>query len=433
MDLKRRWKQCICLVAMITAVSFWAPQAYAYEPLKGSVAAESTELDRSLYVDASQFDNRPCNVTTVKIGLLYGERAAEDAQFVNDSGAGFAFGEYDSNRVFHENSQTNVDNILVVSTRDGGQWRLCVVSAYDHEVLYRPSGKSDALAIVPLGNADGRSWFRGNLYRGGFECEIDHEFWIRVINVLDLEDYVKGVIPYEMSNDWPYEALRAQAVCARTYVVYNQDKYAEFGFDLTDDTECQVYRGILGANALTDMAADSTAGEYVRYKGEICEIYYFASDGGASEDGQYVFGSDRAYLLGKTDPFEKAVDYSFRDWEEWLTGENLSWLLQGKGYDIGEVLRVQPEYTALGNAFAVDLYDNLGQHFRITGRDAYTFLHLNNCRYIVERAGDYFWFHGSGWGHNCGMSQWGARAMSGVYGYDYQDIIRFYFTGAYAS
>ncbi|MBQ9719999.1 MAG: SpoIID/LytB domain-containing protein, partial [Oscillospiraceae bacterium] len=265
------------------------------------------------------------------------------------------------------------------------------------------------------------------------ECASDHSFWMRVINCLDLEDYVKGVVPYEMSSDWPYEALRAQAVCARTYVVYNQNAYEEYAFDLTDDTECQVYRGVLAANETTDQAVESTRGEYVRYRGKLCEIYYFASDGGASEDGRYMFESDRPYLLGKVDPFENAVDYSFQSWEEWLTGENLSWLLSGKGYEIGYVVRVEPVYSSLGNAVAVDLYDSLGRQLRLTGRDAYTLLHLNNCRYTVERTGDYYWFRGSGWGHNCGMSQWGARAMASVYGYDYQDILRFYYTGVYAA
>ena len=426
-------KQIACIAAMVVAAVLWSPRAFAYEELKGSVAAQSTELDRTMYADASQFVNVPSTVELVRIGLQYGENAVENAQFINDSGKGFAFGRYDENRLFHEQWRTDQNSVLLTCTKHDGQWRILVVSTADNAVLYTASSSSEAIALIPLGGKTGCSWFRGDLYSGGFECALDHEYLLRVINVLPLEDYVKGVVPYEMSNDWPYEALRAQAVCARTYVVYNQNKYEEYGFDLTDDTESQVYRGILGANELTDQAVDSTAGEYVRYRGEICEIYYFASDGGASEDGRFMFQSDRPYLLGKVDPFEQAVDYSYSEWEEWLTGENLGWLLRGKGYEVSDILRVQPEYSMLGNAVAVNLYDTVGRHVRIVGRDAYTFLLLNNCRYSMERAGDYFWFHGSGWGHNCGLSQWGARAMASVYGYDYQDIIRFYYTGAYAA
>ena len=426
-------KWIICTAAMLLAAALWSPHALAYEELKGSAAAQGTELDRSLYEDASQYETVPGTVEVVRIGLKYGDSSIENAQFINDSGAGYAFGEYDSDRVFHEKWRTEQDNILLTCVKREGQYRLIVISVYDNEILYTASGSGESIAFVPLGATPGCSWFRGYLYCGGFECTLDHAYLLRVINVLDLEAYVKGVVPYEMSNDWPYEALKAQAVCARTYVVYNKNKYEEYGFDLTDDTECQVYRGILGANELTDQAVDATEGEYVRYRGDICEIYYFASDGGATEDGRYMFDSDRPYLLGKADPFEQAVDYSYSDWEEWLTGENLGWLLRGKGYEVSDILRVQPEYSMLGNVVAVNLYDTVGRHVRLTGRDAYTFLLLHNCRYSLERIGDYFWFHGSGWGHNCGLSQWGAKAMASVYGYDYQDIIRFYYTGAYAA
>ena len=89
------------------------------------------------------------------------------------------------------------------------------------------------------------------------------------------------------------EALKAQAVCARTYAVYNQNAYEAYCFDLTDNTESQVYRGTTWATERTDAAVDATRGELVRYEGEVCEIYYFAADGGATEDGRYVFDTDR--------------------------------------------------------------------------------------------------------------------------------------------
>ncbi len=429
-----RFKIWICIAAAMFLTTLLAGRAYAYDQLKGSTAAESTELDRAAYTDGTQFVNEPVSVETVRIGLCYGAGAVETAQFINDLDAGFCFGEYDAERTFHEHARTAVDNILVIYAELPDGWKLLAVNAYNQEILYTAPGDARSFAIYPLGGDGlGLTWFRGELYRGGFEFSIDHDYLFRVVNCLGLEDYVKGVVPYEMSNDWPYEALRAQAVCARTYVVYNQNAYPEYGFDLTDDTESQVYRGLLYANEITDQAVDSTAGEYIRYRGELCEIYYFASDGGATEDGINVFQSDRPYLLGKVDPYERAVDFSFNSWEEWRSGENLSWLLTQKGYEMDYVTSVQPEYSSLGNVIAVNFYDVVGRHVRIVGRDSYTFILLNNCRYTVQLAGKYYWFQGSGWGHNCGMSQWGARAMASVYGCDYQDIIRFYFTGAYVA
>ncbi|MBR1457263.1 MAG: hypothetical protein IJ594_08925, partial [Oscillospiraceae bacterium] len=101
------------LLFVLTALTA-APEAYAYMELKGSVAAESTELDRGLYADASLYENEPVAVKTVRIGLRYGESAVEDAQFINASGKGFSFGEYDSERIFHERGRTAVDDIIIL-------------------------------------------------------------------------------------------------------------------------------------------------------------------------------------------------------------------------------------------------------------------------------------------------------------------------------
>ena len=86
-------KFIICSVAIVIAAVLWSPYAYAYEGLKGNVAAQSKELDRSLYVDAARYANMPSTVEVVRIGLQYGEGSIENAQFINDSGAGYAFGE----------------------------------------------------------------------------------------------------------------------------------------------------------------------------------------------------------------------------------------------------------------------------------------------------------------------------------------------------
>ena len=80
---------------------------------------------------------------------------------------------------------------------------------------------------------------------------------------------------------------------------------------------------------------------------------------------------------------------------------------------------------------AISFTDIDGNNLRIQGRECYTTLGLSNCRFHIAQEENSFTFAGSGWGHNCGMSQWGANAMASVYGYDYEDIIRFYFTGAY--
>lgn len=311
---------------------------------------------------------------------------------------------------------------------------LSVINTANSEIIYSAEPGESSLALLSISQEGrGRTIYGDDRYYGGFECALYDGELLNVINYVGLEDYVKGVIPYEMSYSWPYEALKAQAVCARTYVVYNQNEYAQYGFDLTDDTRSQVYRGVIEANETTDSAVDETAGQLVRYQGDVCEIYYFASDGGATEDGANVFDADRPYLSGKPDPFEQAVDYSIRNWTAWRSGEDIALRLQAREYEIGNIASAAAEYSDTGNVIAINYTDVDGNELRIPGRDCYTSLGLNNCRFNIQQEEGGFSFTGSGWGHNCGMSQWGANAMASVYGYNYEDIIRFYFTGAYVA
>jgi stage II sporulation protein D len=108
-----------------------------------------------------------------------------------------------------------------------------------------------------------------------------------VVNFINIEDYVKGVLPYEMNPEWPKEALKAQAVAARTYTAAHlDDKHKSQGFDLCCEPDCQTYRGTNGASALSDSAVDETAGIYMTYDGAYADAYYHSSDGGATENSE---------------------------------------------------------------------------------------------------------------------------------------------------
>jgi stage II sporulation protein D len=107
-----------------------------------------------------------------------------------------------------------------------------------------------------------------------------------------------------MSPSWPLEALKAQAVCARTYVMASR-KHS--GFDVCTTECCQVYQGIGRANATTDMAVDQTAGQYMTYNGELCVAYYSSSDGGATENSENVWNEAIGYLRGVVDPYEADI------------------------------------------------------------------------------------------------------------------------------
>ena len=131
-----------------------------------------------------------------------------------------------------------------------------------------------SLGILPDGGREGAlTWFKGYRWYGGFEYRRATGGNINVINVVDIDDYVKGVLPYEMSPEWPLEALKAQAVCARTYALIQTKHYSSYKFDVCNTTDCQVYQGANLASGLTDRAAEETAGVVAVYDGEYAELY----------------------------------------------------------------------------------------------------------------------------------------------------------------
>ncbi len=396
---------------------------------KGAAPVEGCWIDHTLDADGSRYENEPVNVRLVRVGLDYDKEAVSTVHLFATQPGGYRIGYYDEERNFVELSRTPNREVWVMvgSTDEEG-----LLLMDDGFKTFFTSGEREHLAVEPI---NGEIYYYDvGTYRGGIECRITPNYRIAVINCVDLENYVKGVIPYEMGGGWPLEALKAQAVCARTYAVYNQNQFEEFGFDITDDTESQVYRGVGAANERTDEAVNATRGRLVRYKGKVCRIYYSAADGGATEDGRYVFDADEPYLLGKRDPFEDQEYFDYRYWTARYTGADISSKLSRQGYRMGEIESMEPIYSAQHNVIAVRFTSVTGEQMRLDGRESYSFLVLPSCRFTLEKKDDgYFVFSGTGLGHNCGMSQWGARAMDELYGYNYEDIIRFYFTGAYAA
>ena len=365
------------------------------------------------------------------MGLEYGESAPTEAVFVNTGVQGFAIGRYGEDRVFVPLAETAESRVLLRREDNGPALYAAPEGAPapdgEAEPLFHAEGAP--LALLPL--EGGPTEYGGELYVGGFECAVLEPEGLTVINYVPLEDYVKGVLPYEMGTGWPYEALQAQAICARTYAVYNQDQYAEQGFDLTDDTYSQVYRGLRQAGEDTDRAAETTAGQLLRYKGQVCQIYYSAADGGSTEDGKNVFGATRPYLAGKPDPFEEALDFPLKSWTVRYTGEEVAARLREAGYETEAVTELLPTYSDTGNVTALRLSDGKGGAVTLRGRCCVTVLGLNSPHFTVEQGEKGFTFTGGGLGHGCGMSQWGAYAMASLYGYSCEDILCFYFTGAY--
>ena len=352
---------------------------------------------------------------------------------------------------------------------------------------------ADSLAVLPDGQGDEAvTWFKGYKYPGGFEYDRVTGGNLNVVNVVDLEDYVKGVLPYEMGGGWPEAALQAQAVCARTYACRNSKHLSSYGFDVCNTTDCQVYNGRSGATDTTDDAVDATAGECIYDRdGQLIEALYFSSDGGATEDSANVFGGETSYLVGKKDPYEALIDIPNYSYTVTYTPAQLTWVLQNSGYSIGNIKNVYvSEYTKVGNVLKVTFVDENGGTLTLKGDKArYAFYsttynkNVRSMRFTIDGGGTDSWYvndgshpleeldgvsvisgsgqigsfsgsgayvitdrgveqrsgsgssgsgdgfviTGTGNGHNVGMSQYGANAMARE-GYDYEEILNFYYT-----
>jgi stage II sporulation protein D len=144
--------------------------------------------------------------------------------------------------------------------------------------------------------------FNEKPYRGRLEVFANTRGSLTVVNVVALEDYVRGVVPNELApGRWPeMEALKAQAVAARTYALNRLGSYASEGFDVTPDTYSQVYGGRSTEQALTDRAVADTRGRVATYAGRPINALYTSTCGGRTEDAENVFGGEPvAYLRGR--------------------------------------------------------------------------------------------------------------------------------------
>lgn len=262
----------------------------------------------------------------IKVGLRYGSSVLDAANLENVVGEGYAFGYFDRGRQFVPLEETG-ERTITMSPSGWGTIQVTVTGT--DQVLYESDG--DSLGVMPLGfGEEPVTWFKGYRYTGGFEYTLSGG-GVQVVNVTDLENYVKGVVPYEMSGDWPLAALEAQAVCARTYACRDSKHLGTYGFDVCSGTDCQVYNGVSLATARSNQAVDNTAGLRLYYEGDLIQnAVYHASNGGATEDAKNVWGTEKGYLKGKTDPYESKTSIPNYSWTVTYTADELTWILDQK-------------------------------------------------------------------------------------------------------
>lgn len=214
-------------------------------------------------------------------------------------------------------------------------------------------------------------------YRGIIDFIHNSDGTITAVNVIDLEEYLYGVVASEIPSSYEYEAIKAQACAARTYALYKWNRESDIGYDICDSTHCQAYMGYDYEDSTTRQAVIDTEGELIYYNGSPIEALFFSSSGGYTEDAVNVWGTDVTYL--------KAVDDSQEincpEWERTITLDDLDNLIQTNGYNIG---------SATGMRITIDNKTNRVQKLEILGTEGTKTITLEACRTVFGSIGSSF-------------------------------------------
>lgn len=243
-----------------------------------------------------------------------------------------------------------------------------------------------------------------------------------VNNLVACEDYLRGVLPEEMPPDWPEEALKAQAVAARTYALRHRGRHNEDGYDLCDTTHCQVYEGLDSVTARTDKAISDTYGEVLTYQEKLIDAYFHTDSGGMTERCSDVWGTEIPYLQAA-----KELQSNTQPWSVSYSVKEFSSKLAVAGRDVGTVDQVKlskltvgkgaSDRSASGRVKSLVVKGSKGTK-TITGNEMRSMFKLRSTLFDVSLSKAQVTISGYGWGHGLGLSQWGAKAYADKLSYD---------------
>ncbi len=327
-------------------------------------------------------------------------------------------------------------------------------------------------------------------YRGRIEIgRYNDSSTLTAINILNIESYLLGVVTCEMDHTWPKEALKAQAVCSRSFAFvragFGADSRLKSPYNVGDTTASQVYRGVNGERAEGLVAVTETAGQIVMSKGKPIDAFFFSTSGGATDSITDIWGIKSSAYKGVFDLYETEPEK--KPWVVDFTIKEASDKLAGAGYDVGTLKSIEPViltesgriyrarvtgskksellsgtrlrsiFGLSDTKFRVILSSSDSDTVSVQGSDGVTREKLRDCyvitadgtqkisdnlkQYILITNGNYFNIPaslpeegviriiGMGWGHGVGMSQSGAMGMAKK-GYNYKQIIEFYYNNA---
>lgn len=346
--------------------SIWSATAYAYN------ATQTVHVGLSGIGSNISLSNKIITIGAEENGnYISGGTLKSEKGFTFASGSGTYAAVslyYDSYDAAKQKADT-ISNALPAYT-GGGKWQIYVsgttgdqlrqktglacenVSSTANMILIQSGGKTIALTniITPqfgaADNDDETITINNKQYRGKIQPTRVNGGNIVPVNAVNIEHYLYGVLPGEMSPSFATEALKAQAVASRTYALKKIDMKAhnKSGYDLCDGTHCQSYKGKSSEFDATNAAVDATKGLVMYYQGEPIESVFFASSGGYTENSEDIWTAPLPYLKAVPDVYE--VDTN--TWTKKFTAAQLTNLTSSKGDNIGQVTDLVLSKIALG-------------------------------------------------------------------------------------
>ena len=290
-------------------------------------------------------------------------------------------------------------------------------------VTITPDDPSGTINIDSQGRAS-------KAYHGSIEINIK-SCSLQLVNVIAIEDYLPGVLAGEMPSSYPIEALKAQAIAARTYTLDNLRKHSSSGCDLCDSSHCQVYEGALNEKQSCKQAVADTKGITLTYNGKLASTLYCADCGGATQDYSELYSDTIPYLCTVKEPDDVAHD----SWEVTYTLQDLAAKLAKAGIKGADGLQkiVVSKTSASGRAVSIDI-TGAASTTAITGgtlRSALGQATIKSTLFTIECSPDgQVTFKGKGFGHGIGLCQVGSKGLaSPPYNYTCEQILQHYYPG----
>jgi stage II sporulation protein D len=269
----------------------------------------------------------------------------------------------------------------------------------------------------------------GKGYRGKLEIR-PADKGLLVVNELPLEDYLVGLINCEISSQWPIEAVKAQAVIARSYAMYQKAARKTSLYQLESSVMDQVYEGSDIEDSRAARGVKETLGEVLTFDAKVIQSFYHSNCGGHTEASENVWGAAIPYLSG--------VDCKYCllapsvKWEQLISLKKLETSLKSGGFPVPGLKEIKcGARNRSGRIKDISLVHGKGTSVvsAVNFRKAVGYTVIRSTNFEVKVVGEDVRFSGSGYGHGVGLCQWGAKQRAGD-GFEYREILTYYYPGA---